>query len=131
MLFIQHHRRGGSVGGAPAKRIADKSGHRARQQDADKQPRHQHTYGVPATQEECDALGQTCANGSCVVLLNHGLLTLGATTHGALMRLYMLERTCELEMMARTMNGPIVKIDDYVIGKAAELSRTARAAKAA
>ena len=29
--------------------------------------------------EECDALGRTCANGSCVVLLNHGLLTLGPT----------------------------------------------------
>jgi ribulose-5-phosphate 4-epimerase/fuculose-1-phosphate aldolase len=85
-----------------------------------------HTYGVPATQEECDALGQTCANGSCVVLLNHGLLTLGPTTHGALMRLYMLERTCELEMMARTMNSPIVTIEDYVIGKAAERMKKIR-----
>jgi len=35
-----------------------------------------HEYGVPATQEECDALGVSCASGSCVVLLNHGLLTL-------------------------------------------------------
>jgi ribulose-5-phosphate 4-epimerase/fuculose-1-phosphate aldolase len=85
-----------------------------------------HTYGVPATQEECDALGQTCANGSCVVLLNHGLLTLGPTTHGALMRLYMLERACELEMMARTMNSPVVKIEDYVIGKAAERMKKIR-----
>jgi len=45
-----------------------------------------HTYGVPATPEECEALGRTCANGSCVVLMNHGLLTFGETTHGALMR---------------------------------------------
>ena len=37
-----------------------------------------HTYGVPATEEECEALGRTCADGSCVVLLNHGLLTFGA-----------------------------------------------------
>jgi ribulose-5-phosphate 4-epimerase/fuculose-1-phosphate aldolase len=79
-----------------------------------------HEYGIPATQEECDALGRTCANGSCVVLLNHGLLTLGQTVHGALMRLYMLERACELEVMARTMNSPIAKIEDYVIAKAAE-----------
>jgi ribulose-5-phosphate 4-epimerase/fuculose-1-phosphate aldolase len=79
-----------------------------------------HEYGVPATQEECDALGRSCVNGSCVVLLNHGLLTLGPTVHGALMRLYMLERTCELEVLARTMNSPIVPIDDYVIAKAAE-----------
>src|SRR5580658_9669535 len=79
-----------------------------------------HAYGVAATQEECDALGRTCQDGSCVVLLNHGLLTHAPTTHGALMRLYMLERTCELELMARTMNSPIARIDDHVIGKAAE-----------
>ena len=85
-----------------------------------------HAYGVPATQEECDALGVTCAGGSCVVLLNHGLLTLGPTTHGALMRLYMLERTCELELMARTMNSPIARIEDHVIGKAAERMKKIR-----
>ena len=79
-----------------------------------------HAYGVRATQEECDALGRTCQDGSCVVLLNHGLLTFVDITHGALMRLYMLERTCELELMGRTMNGPIALIDDYVIAKAAE-----------
>lgn len=85
-----------------------------------------HAYGVPATQEECDALGRTCVNGSCVVLLNHGLLTFGPTVHGALMRLYMLERTCELEVMARTMNGPIAEIDDDVIAKAADRMKRIR-----
>jgi ribulose-5-phosphate 4-epimerase/fuculose-1-phosphate aldolase len=85
-----------------------------------------HAYGVPATQEECEALGRTCANGSCVVLLNHGLLTYAPTTHGALMRLYMLERTCELEVMARTMNGPIAPIDDFVIARAADRMKRIR-----
>jgi ribulose-5-phosphate 4-epimerase/fuculose-1-phosphate aldolase len=60
------------------------------------------------------------------VLMNHGLLTFGETTHGALMRLYMMERACELELMARTMNSPIVTIDDYVIGKAAERMKRIR-----
>ena len=64
-----------------------------------------HPYGVPATVEECEALGRTCMHGSCVVLLNHGLLTFGPTIHGALMRLYMLERACELELIARTMDA--------------------------
>ena len=85
-----------------------------------------HAYGVPATQEECDALGVTCANGSCVVLLNHGLLTLGPTIHGTMMRCYMLERACELELIARTLDAPPVQIDDYVIGKAAERMRSIR-----
>ena len=79
-----------------------------------------HTYGVPATVEECESLGKTCKDGSCVVLLNHGLLTFGPTIHGALMRLYMMERSCELEVMARTMTGQIAPIDQYVVDKAAE-----------
>ena len=78
-----------------------------------------HEYGVPASQEECDALGVTCAKGSCVVLLNHGLLTWGETIHGALMRLYMLERACELEVMARMMDEPPVMVADEVVRKAA------------
>src|SRR5271155_5257774 len=85
-----------------------------------------HKYGVPATVEECEELGKTCATGSCVVLLNHGLLTLAPTVHGTLMRLYMLERACELELIARTLDAPPVPIDEYVIGKAAERMRSIR-----
>jgi len=85
-----------------------------------------HPYGVPATVEECEALGRTCAHGSCVMLLNHGLLTLGPTIHGAMMRLYMMERACELELIARTMDEPPVQIDDYVIAKAAERMKKIR-----
>ena len=85
-----------------------------------------HEYGVPATVEECEALGRSCANGSCVVLLNHGLLTLGPTIHGAFMRLYNMERACELELIARTMHAEPVEIEPYVVQKAAERMRKLR-----
>nr|WP_294502450.1 class II aldolase/adducin family protein [uncultured Rhodopila sp.] len=85
-----------------------------------------HEYGVPASVDECEALGRSCAAGSCVVLLNHGLLTLGETVHGALVRLYMLERTCELELLARQMDEPPVVIDPSVQRKAAERMRKLR-----
>ncbi len=62
-----------------------------------------HEYGIPATQEECDALGKSCLKGTSVVLLNHGLLTFGHTIHGALERLYLMERACEVELIARTL----------------------------
>ena len=79
-----------------------------------------HEYGVPASVEECEALGKSLANGGgCVVLLNHGLLTLGATIAGSVMRLYMLERACELELIARQLGEPPVFIDQYVVEKAA------------
>ena len=79
-----------------------------------------HEYGVPASPEECEALGRTCKHGSHVVLLNHGLLTHGPTVHGTFFRMYGLERACELELIARTLGAPAVEIDDHVVGKAAE-----------
>ena len=89
-----------------------------------------HPYGVPSSKEECDELGRSCATGSCVVLLNHGLLTLGETIHGATMRMYMLERACELELIARTLDEPPVIVDEYVQGKAAERMRKLRPTEA-
>ena len=86
-----------------------------------------HTYGVPASKEECEALGRTCQKGSCVVLLNHGLLTLGPTIHGTMMRMYMMERACEVELTARMLDAPPVRIEQYVIGKAAERMKKRRA----
>jgi ribulose-5-phosphate 4-epimerase/fuculose-1-phosphate aldolase len=79
-----------------------------------------HEYGVPASIEECEALGRSVSSGgSCVVLLNHGLLTLGETIPGAVMRLYMLERACELELLARQMDEQPVFIDPAIVDRAA------------
>ena len=85
-----------------------------------------HPYGVPATEEECEALGRTCQQGSCVVLLNHGLLTYGPTVHGAFMRLYMLERACELELLARQMHAAPVLIAPEIVHAAAERMKSVR-----
>ncbi len=74
-----------------------------------------HPYGPPATQEECDTLARNCRSGSCLVLLNHGLLTLAPTIHGAFFRMWNLERACELEVMARTMGVDPVMIEPRVV----------------
>jgi ribulose-5-phosphate 4-epimerase/fuculose-1-phosphate aldolase len=86
-----------------------------------------HEYGMPATQEECDALGVSCQKGSCVVLFNHGLLTFAPTVHGALQSLYMLERACELELISRTLGEPPVTIDEAVVAKMGSVMKKARA----
>jgi ribulose-5-phosphate 4-epimerase/fuculose-1-phosphate aldolase len=85
-----------------------------------------HAYGVPATVEECEALGKTCAEGSHVVLRNHGLLTLAPTVHGAFFRLYNMERACELEMIARQMDEEPVEIEPHVVRRAAERMQAIR-----
>lgn len=85
-----------------------------------------HEYGVPATEEECEALGRSCQRGSCVVMLNHGLLTLGPNVHGAFYRMYNLERACELELIARALDAPPVQIEDSVVRKGAERMKKQR-----
>ena len=85
-----------------------------------------HPYGVPASQEECDALGRSCQHGSCVVLLNHGLLTYGPTVHGAFFRMYTLERACELELIARMIDVPPAYIEPSIVARAAERMKKRR-----
>ena len=86
-----------------------------------------HDYGVPASQEECNALMESVQHGTCVMLMNHGLLTCGETVNGTFMRMYSMERACELELLARTMNATPVPIAPDVVAKAAERMKKRRA----
>jgi ribulose-5-phosphate 4-epimerase/fuculose-1-phosphate aldolase len=86
-----------------------------------------HEYGVPTSQEECDALGVSCQKGDHVVLLNHGLLSVGATIPSAFRKLYMMERACELELISRQLGEEPVMIEDYIIARAAQRMKQVRA----
>ena len=86
-----------------------------------------HEYGTPASQEECDALGITCQKGEAVVLRNHGLLTVGTTVAAALRRMYMLERACEVEIIARSLGEEPVPIEPEVIESYARRAKAQRA----
>ncbi len=85
-----------------------------------------HEYGVPASVEECEQLGETCKKGSHVILHNHGLLSAAATLPGALRKLYMMERACEIELISRQLGEEPVPIQAYVIERAAERMRKVR-----
>jgi ribulose-5-phosphate 4-epimerase/fuculose-1-phosphate aldolase len=86
-----------------------------------------HEYGMPTSQEECDALGVSCQEGSCVVLRNHGLLSVGATIPAALRRLYMMERACEVEIIARGLDEEPAPIEDDVVQSYAARAKAQRA----
>src|SRR5882724_4360966 len=86
-----------------------------------------HEYGMPTSQEECDALGVTCQHGNSVVLRNHGLLTVGDTIPGALRRMYMLERACEVEIIARSLDEEPAPIEPEVIEGYAQRAKAHRA----
>lgn len=87
-----------------------------------------HEFGMPASDDECEALGQSCQNGNSLILLNHGLLTLGVNAPSALARMYMLERACQLELLSRTLGEPPVFIAADVVAGFAELMKKERAA---
>jgi len=86
-----------------------------------------HEYGMPTSQEECDALGVSCQHGSCVVLRNHGLLSVGATIPATLRRLYMMERACEVEIIARGLDEEPAPIEDDVVQSYAARAKAQRA----
>ena len=86
-----------------------------------------HEYGMPTSDEECEALGVTCQGGNSVVLRNHGLLTVGTTIPGALRRMYMLERACEVEVIARSLDEEPAPIDEDVVRQYGERARQMRA----
>ena len=86
-----------------------------------------HEYGMPTSQEECDALGVSCQQGIFVVLRNHGLLSVGATIPAALRRLYMMERACEVEIIARGLDEEPAPIEDDVVQSYAARAKAQRA----
>ena len=69
----------------------------------------------------------TCQGGNSVVLRNHGLLTVGTTIPGALRRMYMLERACEVEVIARSLDEEPAPIDEDVVRQYGERARQMRA----
>ena len=69
----------------------------------------------------------TCQQSNAVVLRNHGLLTVGASIPGALRRMYMLERACEVEVIARSLGEEPTPIEPDVIRQYGERARQQRA----
>ena len=59
-----------------------------------------HEYGVPATVEECEALGRTCARRRLRGAAEPRAADAGPYHPWRAERLYMLERACELELLA-------------------------------
>ena len=88
-----------------------------------------HPYGIPASAQECEALGESARKGGSLILHNHGLLAAGPNIPATLKRLYMLERACEVEMIARTLNEQPITIQTSIVDYAAAYMKTARAAQ--
>ncbi|MDF0498884.1 class II aldolase/adducin family protein [Bradyrhizobium yuanmingense] len=88
-----------------------------------------HEYGSLAAgaHEEGDALGRSCQKGESIILRNHGLLTVGATIQAALRRMYLLNRACEVEILARSLGEVPTPIRPEIIESYAKGMKARRA----
>ena len=85
-----------------------------------------HDYGVPASADEGSLLAESCREASCLILRNHGLLTMGDTIPACFMRMYYLERACEIQVCAACMNGEPLEIEASVYEQIADRMREVR-----
>lgn len=86
-----------------------------------------HEYGQPTEEAGGLALGMSCQRGDSIILHNHGLLTVGATIPAALYRMYMLDRSCQIEIIARSLGEHPTLIGPEVITEYARRAKIRRA----
>jgi len=86
-----------------------------------------HDYAGPGTLEEREDVGRSCAAGNCIIMRNHGLLTLGETIPTAFKRMYNLELACQIQTTAVAGGEPLVMIRNDVVDATAALTVARRA----
>lgn len=68
-----------------------------------------HDYeGVALNLDEQQRLVADLSDHSALILRNHGLLTVGETAAQAFLRMYYLEKACEIQVTAQAGGGPLV-----------------------
>lgn len=72
-----------------------------------------HDYeGVAVVEEEKARLVADMGDKGSLILRNHGLLTVGKDVGEAFLRLYMLQRACEMQIAAQSGGGALIELPD-------------------
>lgn len=76
-----------------------------------------HDYeGIAVRDDEKPRLVRDLGQNACLVLRNHGLLTVGATVGDAFTWMYALLRACEAQLLAQSGGAPLVQVDPRIVG---------------
>ena len=70
--------------------------------------------GVTVRKEECNRLASNLNNKDVMILRNHGLISVGSTIAHAFIRMHDLERSCEVQLNARSINENIKEVSDNI-----------------
>jgi ribulose-5-phosphate 4-epimerase/fuculose-1-phosphate aldolase len=75
-----------------------------------------HDYeGVALKAEEKPRLVADLGSNTCLVLRNHGLLTVGPTIADAFLAMYMLETACQTQLLAQSGGAELIRIDPRIL----------------
>lgn len=75
-----------------------------------------HDYeGLALNEEEKPRLVRDLSNKNYMILRNHGLLTVGRSAAEAFLSMYILERACEIQILAQSANAELVPVADALL----------------
>lgn len=75
-----------------------------------------HGYeGIAVRDDEKPRLVNNLGGNSCLILRNHGLLTVGRTIADAFQSMFMLQRACEIQLLAQSGGVPLIPVDTRIL----------------
>jgi ribulose-5-phosphate 4-epimerase/fuculose-1-phosphate aldolase len=75
-----------------------------------------HDYeGVALNDDEKPRLVADLGTSNAMILRNHGLLTTGATIADAFLMMYMLETSCQIQVMAQSSGGELLRVPAPIV----------------
>ncbi len=75
-----------------------------------------HDYeGVALNDDEKPRLVADLGTSNAMILRNHGLLTTGATIADAFLMMYMLETSCQIQVMAQSSAGELLHVATPIV----------------
>ena len=76
-----------------------------------------HDYeGIALRDDEKPRLQKDLGENSCLILKNHGLLTVGTSVGEAFLQMYNLQRACEVQLLAQSGGRAHVEVDARIVG---------------
>jgi ribulose-5-phosphate 4-epimerase/fuculose-1-phosphate aldolase len=79
--------------------------------------------GITINDDEQPRLVASLGRADILILRNHGLLVCGRTVPEALLRMWTLERACQIQCAAQATGRPLVPIPGDVLERAARITR--------
>jgi len=74
-----------------------------------------HDYeGIAVRDDERPRLQRDLGGNTYLILRNHGLLTVGGSIADAFLAMYLLQRACEIQLLAQSGGRPLVPVDPRI-----------------